>query len=76
MINTSMVVSIPLALTFMTFVMPYDKLALAVNTASLSSQQDVLQLLDAIRYSFYAFTVINGVGVVVSSLRGPKATLK
>jgi len=75
-INTSMVVSIPLALTLMTIVMPYDKLALAVNAGSLSSQQDILQLLKAIRYSFYAFAIVNGVAVVISSLRGPRKTVQ
>jgi MFS family permease len=75
-INTSMVVSIPLALTLMTIVMPYDKLALAVNAGSLSSQQDILQLLNAIRYSFYAFAIVNGVAVVISSLRGPRKTVQ
>lgn len=68
-INSSSVVSIPLALTLMTAVMPYDKLAVAVSATSLGSQQEVLELLAAIKYAFIAFAVMNAFGVVVSFLR-------
>jgi EmrB/QacA subfamily drug resistance transporter len=73
-LNTSSVVSIPLALALMTAVMPYDKLAIVVSATSMGSQQETLQLLDAIRYAFYAFAVINALGVIVSFLRGPRRT--
>ena len=71
-INTSSVVSIPLALTLMTAVMPYDRLAIVVSASTLGNSQEVLQLLGAIKYAFYAFAAINGLAVIVSALRGPK----
>lgn len=73
-LNTSGVLSIPLALTLMTAVMPYDQLAVVVSATTLGSQLEVLQLLDAIRYAFSAFAIINGLGVIVSFLRGPRST--
>ncbi len=75
-LNTSMVVSIPLALALMTAVMPYDRLAVVVTATTLGSQSEVLQLLDAIRYSFYAFAAINGFAVIVSFLRGERQRTK
>jgi hypothetical protein len=60
----------------MTIVMPYDKLSLAVNATSLGNPGDVLQLLDAIRYSFSAFVIVNGAAVVISALRGPKTAVR
>ncbi len=71
-INTSSVLSIPLALAFMTAVMPYDRLSVVVSATALGSQLEALQLLDAIRYAFYAFAAINGLAVIVSFLRGPR----
>lgn len=71
-LNTSSVVSIPLALTLMTVVMPYDRLAVVVSASTLGNSQEVLQLLGAIKYAFYAFAAINGLAVIVSALRGPK----
>ena len=71
-LNTSMVVSIPLALTLMTAVMPYDRLAVVVSATTLGSRLEVLQLLDAIKYAFYAFAAINGLAVIASFLRGPR----
>lgn len=71
-LNTSMVVSIPLALTLMTVLMPYDRLAFVVSATTLGSQLEVLQLLDAIKYAFYGFAFINGLAVIVSFLRGPR----
>jgi EmrB/QacA subfamily drug resistance transporter len=69
-LNTSSVVSIPLALTLMTAVMPYDELASVVSVTTLGSQPEVMQLLSAIRYAFLAFAAINALGVIVSFLRG------
>lgn len=71
-LNSSMVVSIPLALSLMTAVMPYDRLAVVVSASTLGNSEEVLQLLGAIRYAFYAFAAINALGVIVSFLRGPR----
>ena len=70
--NISQSVSIPLTLTLMTAVMPYDKLAVVVSATTLSNSLEVLDLLGAIRYGFFAFAVINGLGVIPSILRGPR----
>ncbi len=71
-LNTSGVVSIPLALALMTAVMPYDQLAVAVNATTLNNPLEVMRLLDALRHAFYAFAAINGIGVIVSHLRGSR----
>ena len=72
LLNTSNVVSIPLALSLMTAVMPYDRLAVVVGASTLGNPQELLQLLDAIRYAFYAFAAVNVLAVIVSFLRGPR----
>ena len=71
-INTSSVVSLPLALSIMTVVMPYDRLADIVNATELGEVAEVMQLLGAIRYAFFAFAAVNGLAVIVSALRGPR----
>ena len=68
--NTSSVVSIPLALVLMTAIMPYNELVSIVSATSFGNTTDVIQLLSAIKYSFVAFAVINGAGIVTSALRG------
>jgi hypothetical protein len=73
-LNTSSVVSIPLALSLMTVVMPYDKLSVVVSASTLGNSVEILQLLGAVRYAFYAFALINGLTIIVSGLRGPKET--
>ena len=73
-INTSSVVSIPLTLSMMTLVMPYDRLADIVDASRLGEVAEVAQLLGAIRYAFYAFAAINGFAVIVSALRGPRTS--
>jgi hypothetical protein len=58
----------------MTAVMPYDMLAVVVNASTLGNPEEVLQLLAAIRYTFYAFSAVNAVGVIISFLRGPRGS--
>lgn len=72
LLNTSSVISIPLALSLMTAIMPYDRLAVVVSASTLNNPQEVLQLLDAIRYAFYAFAAVNALAVIVSFLRGTR----
>ena len=72
LLNTSNVVTIPMALSLMTAVMPYDRLAVVVGASTLGNPQEPLQLLDAIRYAFYAFAALNVLAVIVSFLRGPR----
>jgi EmrB/QacA subfamily drug resistance transporter len=71
-LNTSSVISIPLALTLMTIVMPYDRLSVVVNATALGDAQEIAQLLNAVRYAFYSFAAINGLAVIVSALRGSR----
>jgi hypothetical protein len=72
MLNASMVLSIPLGLTLMTALMPYDRLAVVASATALGSQEEVTQLLGALKYAFYGLAIINGFGVATSALRGPR----
>lgn len=72
-LNTSAVISLPLALTLMTAVMPYNELAGVVSATTLGDRHMVLELLAAIRYAFLSLAVINGAGVILSYLRGPRS---
>ena len=69
-----MVLRIPPSLTLMTALMPYDKLAVVVAATALGSQEEVTQLLGALRYAFYGVAIINGLGVAASALRGPNSS--
>jgi len=69
-LNTSGVVSIPLALAFMTVVIPYDQLSIIISQPALETAAEALALLDALRYAFYSFAVINAIAVIISYLRG------
>ncbi len=71
-LNSSNVISIPLALTLMTTVMPYAKLSVVVNSTTLSNSDEILQLLGAIKYAFFSSAFISGLGILASSMRGPK----
>jgi EmrB/QacA subfamily drug resistance transporter len=66
MYNTSIVTGIPLAMTLMTAVLPYDKLASIVNVSTLSNQREALGLLSAITLAFYALAFINSLGIIAS----------
>ena len=58
LLNTSGAVSIPLALSLMTAVIPYDRLAVVVGASTLGNPQEALQLLDAIRYALSRATPV------------------
>lgn len=74
MYNTSITVSIPLVMTLMTLVLPYDQLASIVSASMLTNREEVLRLLSALSYAFYALAFINLVGVFASMFRNAPST--
>ncbi len=72
-LNTSAVLSVPIAITIMVAVLPYNELATIANATTLGSLDEVQLLLQAISRTFLVLAVINGLAVVASILRGPRA---
>ena len=74
-VNSTMAISIPLAMTLMTTVLPYDKLASIVNASTLANQEGVSGLLPAMSYAFYVLAFINLLGAIASIFREPEQKL-
>jgi len=68
-LNTSMVVSVPLATLVMSFVMPYNSLSAIISGTS-TGQAELMLLMSALRYAFISFSAINFAAAVMSPLRG------
>jgi EmrB/QacA subfamily drug resistance transporter len=73
-ISSANAVGIPLAMALMTSVLPYDKLASIVNADILSNKMEVLGLLHAMSYAFYALAFINLLGAIASTFRNKVST--
>jgi hypothetical protein len=74
-LNSTYAISIPLAMTLMTTVLPYDKLASIVNASILANQEEVIGLLPAMSYAFYVLAFINLLGVIASIFGVPEQEL-
>ncbi len=71
-VQTGIVVSLPISLAFMTLGMPYSHLAgLSGGTLDLTAG-DTPAFLSAIHYAFYMLALVTLLAVVPSILRGPK----
>jgi EmrB/QacA subfamily drug resistance transporter len=68
-INTSLVISIPLATLLMTFVLPYQTLS-AIIAGGQPNSADLSLFVAAIRYVFLVFAFVNFFGALISPLRG------
>jgi MFS family permease len=75
-VQTGIVVSLPLSLAFMTLGMPYNLLInLSGGTMDLASGDTPL-FLSAIHYAFYMIALVTILAVIPSIMRGPKFTSK
>jgi EmrB/QacA subfamily drug resistance transporter len=71
-LNTGMLLSIPLSLTLMTLGMPYERLSELTSGAQLVSTGELATFMRAIRYALLSLGVINATAIIPSLLRGPK----
>jgi MFS family permease len=71
--QTGGVLSIPISLMLMTFVMPYSKLSQIVGTSQLADPGDVTSFLKAINHACFILGIIVLLAIIPSVLRGPKA---
>jgi MFS family permease len=75
-VQTAVVISLPLSLTFMTLGMPYDALSqIAAGNVSPSSEE-ILTFLSALRYPFRLSAIMVALALVPSLLRGRKMTVE
>lgn len=71
-LNTGMLLSIPLSLTLMTLGMPYERLSQLASGAQLISTGELARFMNAIRYAFLSLSIINATAIIPSLLRGAK----
>jgi hypothetical protein len=71
--TTGGVLSIPLSLILMTFVMPYDRLSNLVSNSQLLRSNELLMFQGAVNYAFLFLGVITAVAIIPSLLRGSSA---
>ncbi|MBS7628870.1 MFS transporter, partial [Candidatus Bathyarchaeota archaeon] len=71
-VQTGMVVSIPLSLVFMTLGMPYHRLTQLTSGASAMIPQDIPIFLTAIHHAFNIIAILTFAAILPSILRGPK----
>ncbi len=72
--TTGNVLSIPLSLLLMTFVMPYDRLSQIVGSTQLASSEELFTFLHAINYACLILGVVAVSAIIPSLLRGPRET--
>jgi EmrB/QacA subfamily drug resistance transporter len=72
--QTGNVLSIPVSLLIMTFVMPYDRLSQIVGTSQVIGSIELDTFLRAINFAFLALSIIVGVAIIPSLLRGPRTS--
>ena len=75
-VQTGIVVSLPLSLTFMTLGMPYSQLAQLSGGAIDLTSEVTPAFLSALHWAFYILAVLTLLAVIPSLLRGPKMTAK
>lgn len=69
---TGGVISVPLSLLLMTFVMPYDRLSQIVSSSQLISLDELYTFLHAINHACLILGVIILIAIIPSLLRGPR----
>ena len=75
-VQTGIVVSLPLSLTLMTLGMPYSQLAQISGGLTNLTTDNLNAFLSAIHYAFYMLAVVTLVALVPSVLRGREMTTK
>lgn len=69
--QSTLAISIPLAMTLMTAVLPYNKIA-DIILASTLHKEEVLEILPPMSFAFYGLALINALGVIASIFREPR----
>jgi MFS family permease len=70
--QTGNVLSIPVSLLIMTFVMPYDRLSQIVGTSQVIGSIELDTFLRAINFAFLTLGIIVGLAIIPSLLRGSR----
>jgi EmrB/QacA subfamily drug resistance transporter len=74
-VQTGIVVSIPLSLAFMTLGMPYARLTQITGGASPMTGQDIPKFLAALHHAFNILAVLTLTAIIPSIMRGPKPNI-
>ncbi len=74
LVMTGGVMSVPLSLLLMTFVMPYSRLSQIVGTNQLANGAESLTFLHAINHACLILGIVIVVAIIPSLLRGPRST--
>jgi hypothetical protein len=70
--QTGNVMSIPVSLILMTFVMPYDKLSTIVGSSQVLGPLELSEFLAAINFACLILGIIVALAIIPSLLRGPQ----
>jgi len=70
--QTGSVMSIPVSLLLMTFIMPYDRLSQIVGTSQIIGSIELDTFLRAINFAFLILGIIVGLAIVPSLMRGSR----
>lgn len=71
--QTGNVLSVPLSLLLMTFIMPYARLSQITGGSQLIGSDELLIFLKAINYACFILGIITATAIIPSLLRGPRA---
>jgi EmrB/QacA subfamily drug resistance transporter len=71
--QTGSVLSIPVSMILMTFVIPYDRLSVLINSKELISSGELPVFIGALNFAFLVLGVICAIAIIPSMLRGPRA---
>ena len=70
--QTGNVMSIPVSLILMTFVMPYDKLSTIVGSSEVLGSLELSQFLAAINFACLSLGIVVALAIIPSLMRGPR----
>ena len=73
LVQTGAVLSVPLAMIFMSTVIPYDKLSTLVSSNQLASSGELLVFQAALSRAFLILSIILTIALIPSLLRGKRA---
>jgi fucose permease len=72
LVQTGNVLSVPLSLLLMTFVMPYSRLSQIVSSSQFVNSGELAIFSQAINYACFILGIVTLLAIIPSSLRGPR----
>jgi len=72
LVHTGNVLSVPLSLLLMTFVMPYSRLSQIVSSSQFVNSGELEIFSQAINYACFILGIVTLLAIIPSSLRGPR----